>query len=105
MENNINKVKTIEELEQINNAEDAAKLIKELEDTQIAADSQIPHLNRAQRRTLTKKLGKTGRAKADLIMDTTKKINYIDLIQKLRELNKKRENEENEATQNGNSSI
>ena len=84
MENNINKEKTIEELGQINNAEDAAKLIKELEDAQIAADSQIPHLNRAQRRTLTKKLGKTGRAKADLIMDTNKLYRFNPKIKRIK---------------------
>lgn len=53
-------------------------------------------LNRAQRRALMKKGGKTGRQQLGAIQETTQKLNYIDLIQRLRELNEKRENEENE---------
>ena len=102
MEDNINREKTLEELEQVNNVEDATEIVKKLENAQVATNSR---LNRAQRRALTKKLGKNGRAQADLIMDTTEKLNYIDLIQKLRELNKKKENEENETAQDGNTSI
>ena len=50
--------------------------------------------NRAERRALAKKMGKKGRAQMDLITETAEKLNYIDLIQKLRELNEKKENED-----------
>ena len=49
--------------------------------------------NRAQRRAFAKKLGKTGRAKMGTISETAKKLNYINLIENLRELNEKKENE------------
>lgn len=50
-------------------------------------------LNRAQRRKLAKKGGKKGRQQLDSITDTAKKLNYIDLIEKLRILNEKKERE------------
>ena len=49
--------------------------------------------NRAQRRAFAKKLGKSGRAKMGTISETAKKLNYINLIENLRELNEKKENE------------
>lgn len=49
--------------------------------------------NRAQRRAFAKKLGKSGRAKMGTISETAKKLNYINLIEQLRELNEKKENE------------
>ena len=51
--------------------------------------------NRAERRALAKKMGKKGRAQIDLITETAEKLNYIDLIQRLRELNAKKEMEDN----------
>ena len=62
-----------------------------------AIDSKIeknPPLNRAQRRALMHKKGKKGKKQIDLVSETAKKLNYIELIQKLRELNSKKENEE-----------
>ena len=57
--------------------------------------------NRAQRRAFAKKLGKSGREKMETISETAKKLTYINLIEKLRELNKKKENENYEqATEN-----
>ena len=50
-------------------------------------------LNRKQRRKLAKKVGKKGRQSTDTITDTVKKLNYIDLIEKLRVLNEKKEKE------------
>lgn len=50
-------------------------------------------MNREQRRTVKKKMGKKGRENVDLISDTARKLNYVDLIQKLRKLNKEKENE------------
>lgn len=57
-------------------------------------------LNRAQRRALAKKVGKKNRQDINTIADTAEKLNYIDLIQRLRALNEKREkeNEENGET-------
>ena len=54
--------------------------------------------NRAQRRAFAKKLGKSGRAKMGTISETAKKLNYINLIEQLRELNEKKENENYEDT-------
>ena len=44
-------------------------------------------LNRAQRRALAKKVGKKNRQDIDTIANTAEKLNYIDLIQRLRALN------------------
>lgn len=54
---------------------------------------QLQFHNRAQRRAFAKKLGKSGRAKMGTISETAKKLTYINLIEKLRELNEKKENE------------
>ena len=54
--------------------------------------------NRAERRKFAKKLGKSGRAKIGTISETAKKLTYINLIQKLRELNEEKENENYETT-------
>ena len=54
--------------------------------------------NRAQRRAFAKKIGKSGRAKMGSISETAKKLNYINLIENLRELNEKKENENYEDT-------
>ena len=50
-------------------------------------------LNRKQRRGLVKKFGKD---KFEAIKDTSTKLSYIDLIQKLRKLNEQKEKEEND---------
>ena len=50
-------------------------------------------MNREQRRRLMKKAGKAGRKQISTISDTAIKLNYAKLIQDLRELNKKKENE------------
>ncbi len=70
--------------------------LKEIETTvaqQIEEKMQYQPRNRAQRRAFAKKLGKSGRAKMGTISETAKKLNYINLIQQLRELNEKKENE------------
>ena len=54
-------------------------------------ENSTPKLNRAQRRNLAKKAGKHGRAQLGTISETARKLNYIDLIQKLRQLNEKNE--------------
>ena len=61
-------------------------------------------LNRAQRRALKKKIGSKCMAQVvtqpqdipQVISEATTKLNYIDLIQRLRKMNEKQENEINE---------
>lgn len=55
------------------------------------AKSHLPR-NRAERRALAKKMGKRGRAELGTISETAKKLNYINLIEKIRDLNKLKEN-------------
>ena len=55
-------------------------------------ENSMPPMNRAQRRALAKKMGKKGREQLGAISNTAQKLNYIYLIQKLRELNKKENN-------------
>ena len=62
--------------------------------------------NRAQRRALMKKIGKKNYEDINIITETATKLDYIDLIQKFRELNKKKENEIYEqTTEDGDTSI
>ena len=60
------------------------------------------HLNRKQRRIVNNRLGKTGRKHVDVISETARKLNYINLIQELRRLNKERENENYEDSDQNN---
>jgi len=63
-------------------------------------------MNRAQRRALKKKVGAKKYAEMvsesgneiTMINETAEKLNYIDLIQKLRKLNEKKEKENGETT-------
>ena len=67
-----------------------------VEETTSAIENKAEQLqfhNRAQRRAFAKKLGKSGRAKMGTISETAKKLNYINLIEQLRKLNEKKENE------------
>ena len=59
-------------------------------------NNSAPKLNRAQRRSLAKKAGKKGRSQLATISETAKKLNYIELIQKLRKLNEEKEKNNNE---------
>ena len=62
-----------------------------------------PPMNRAQRRALKKKVGAKKYAEmvaeggdvVEAVSETAKKLNYIDLIQKLRKLNEQKEKENN----------
>jgi len=69
-------------------------------------------MNRKQRRALLKKLGRKKynemmQNQTAAIAETTEKLNYIDLIQKLRVLNeqKEKENEEYDSSTEDNGSI
>jgi len=55
----------------------------------------MPPMNRKQRRALAKKLGKKRQPQMEMEMvaDAAEKLNYIDLIQKLRKLNEQKEKE------------
>ena len=66
-------------------------------------------MNRAQRRALKKKVGSKKYAEmvangdvVETISETAKKLNYIDLIQKLRKLNEEKEKENGETTTKNN---
>ena len=74
--------------------EDINEVTDEVTST-IDENSQIARpRNRAERRALAKKLSKQGRAQFGTISETARKLNYIDLIQKLREINKENKNED-----------
>lgn len=79
--------------------QDNLETIENTTTTAIEEKAQLQFHNRAERRKFAKKLGKKGRANMGTISDTAKKLTYINLIQDLRELNAKGENE-NEATEN-----
>lgn len=100
---------TYEEAEQAVGAPTDEEILKNIEKVTLAAINEKNNikLNREQRRALKKKLGAKKFAElysendnpVEVIADTTRKLEYIDLIQKLRELNEKnaKEIEENEA--------
>lgn len=50
-------------------------------------------MNRAQRRAFMKKVGKKNKDNLSIVTETAQKLDYIDLIEKLRNLNKKQEEE------------
>lgn len=99
---------SIEEAERQIGAATEEETLKNIEEyTLKQIREKMPPLNRAQRRALAKKQGKNkGLSKnaVETIADTTKKINYIDLIQRLRKLNEnnKGEMKENEDETKGN---
>lgn len=91
---------SIEQAQEEVGAPTEEEILKKIEDKTLEKirSTQVP-MNRAQRRALKKKLGakkyaelatETGSV-TDTISDTAKKLNYIDLIQKLRKLNKEKE--------------
>ena len=67
--------------EQYPNVEELVQQFKE------QVNSAPAPLNRAQRRALAKKAGKKGRAHANLISDTERKMDMAYLIQEIRKLN------------------
>ena len=86
-----------EEAKQIVAADSEEEVIQKIEKyTLDNIRNKMPPMNRAQRRALAKKMKKNkddNKNEIDVIADTTKKLNYINLIQKLRELNEKKEQE------------
>ncbi len=65
-------------------------------------NKQLYPRNRKERRALAKRLGKKGKGQLDIITETARKLNYIDLIQKMRKINEEKEKEKNEAIENRN---
>ena len=99
---------SIEEAEQKIGAATEEQILKNIEEyTLKKINEKMPQLNRAQRRLLAKKQKKQkglSKEAVEAIADTTKKINYIDLIQRLKKLNEKDkgENENYEDEDEGN---
>lgn len=89
-----------EEAKQIVAADSEEEVLQKIEKyTLDNIRNKMPPTNRAQRRALAKKMKKNkndNKNEIDIIADTTKKLNYINLIQKLRELNEKKEQKNNE---------
>ena len=101
---------TIEQAEQEVGAPTDYEVLKNIEEKTIEKirKTQVP-MNRAQRRALKKKVGSKKYAEmvangdvVETISDTAKKLNYIDLIQKLRKLNEQKEKENGETTTQNN---
>ncbi len=78
------------------------EILKNIEAKTLEKINATTHkFNRAERRALKKKLGankyneflKEQGNTVELVNETARKLNYIDLIQNLRELNEKKENE------------
>ena len=98
---------TLEEANEQISADTIEEVLKNIENKTIEKinSTRVP-MNRAQRRALKKKVGakKYAEMVADggdvvgAISETAKKLNYIDLIQKLRKLNEEKENENNGET-------
>ena len=90
---------TIEEANEQVGAETIEEVLKKIENKTIEKirSTQIP-MNRAQRRALKKKVGAKKYAEmvaesgdiTTAVSETAAKLNYIDLIQKLRKLNEKK---------------
>ena len=93
---------SIEQAKEEVGAENTEQILKNIEEKTLAKiREKMPVLNRAQRRALKKKYGakkyaemmSDGGGVVETVAETAKKLNYIDLIQKLRKLNEeKKEN-------------
>lgn len=96
---------SVEEAKQLIGADTEEEVMKKITDfTLNKIHSRQPSMNRAQRRALKKKVGAKKYAEMvansgdeiSMINETAEKLNYIDLIQKLRVLNEKKEKENGE---------
>ena len=98
---------SIEEAEKQVGAPTEEEILKKIEQKTIEKinSTRVP-MNRAQRRALKKKVGAKRYAEmmaesgdvVGAVSETAKKLNYIDLIQKLRKLNEEKEKEEDGET-------
>ena len=90
---------SIEEAEEQIGAPTSEEILKKIQDKTIEKinSTRVP-MNRAQRRALKKKVGAKKYAEmvtesgdvVNAVSETAKKLNYIDLIQKLRKLNEEK---------------
>ena len=87
---------TYEEAEALINAKNDADILKNIEKWTKNKINSTLHPNRAQRRAWKRK--NRNQPAAVSIADTATKLNYIDLISKLRKLNEQKERELNGAT-------
>ena len=94
---------TLEEANEQVGADTVEEVLKKIEEKTLEKiRSTQPPMNRAQRRALKKKLGAKKYAEltaqsgdaVGAVAETAKKLNYIDLIQKLRKLNEEKKNNE-----------
>ena len=94
---------TEEEAKELVGADTEEEVLKNIEKYILnKINEKMPKLNRAQRRQLAKK-HQIDNFQREALQDTVKKLNYIDLIQKLRILNERnQENGENATEDNGN---
>ena len=97
---------TIEQAEQEVGAPTDYEVLKNIEEKTLEKirNTRVP-MNRAQRRALKKKVGAKKYAEmvangdvVEAVSETAKKLNYKDLIQKLRKLNEEKENNNNGET-------
>lgn len=96
---------SIEEAKKQVGAETPEEVLKKIQDKTIEKinSTRVP-MNRAQRRALKKKVGAKKYAEmvtesgdvVGAVSETAKKLNYIDLIQKLRKLNEEKAKENNQ---------
>ena len=84
--------------ETLNDPESIDRIQKEIQEDITRRQAAMKPMSREQRRRLMKKAGKAGRVQMSSVNDTAKKLDYINLIQQLRELNKKKENENYEGS-------
>lgn len=100
---------SIEEAREKVGADTPEAIMKRISDFTIdTIGTKSPYMNRAQRRALKKKVGAEKYAeimaesgnRIDAINETAKKLNYIDLIQKLRKLNEEKEKNGETITEN-----
>ena len=91
---------TLEKANEQVGADTIEEVLKKIEEKTLEKiRSQQPPMNRAQRRALKKKIGAkkyaemvaNGGDAVEAVAETAKKLNYIDLIQKLRKLNEEKE--------------
>ena len=85
---------TPEDAEKLIGADTTEEILKNISAFTVAKiNSQYKPRNRAERRKQAKKQGKNNVSRVETVADTAQKLNYIDLIQRLRALNEKREKE------------
>ena len=83
-----------EEAEKLVGAETTEEILDNIKNfTQSKINEVLRPKNRAQRRAAAKSMGRKKREKMRAISGTAEKLDYIDLIQKLRKLNEQRARE------------